>query len=96
MYKSGNDVAFDEKEIDAIFAGVNQCRLPGAAVGIAINEKPVYRKWLGSVNMELPITLSPSIRMRTHSTTKHCACLAYLVCPCSIRAATPTNATRHL
>ena len=33
-------VEFDERKIGAIFAEVNQCHLPGAAVGIAIDGKP--------------------------------------------------------
>jgi D-aminopeptidase len=72
-------VEFDEKKIDAIFAVVNQCRLPGAAVGIAIGGKPVYRKGFGLASMELPLVLSPSIRMRIGSTTKHFTCLAYML-----------------
>ena len=79
MSKSKLTVEFNEKKIDAIFAEVDQCRLPGAAVGIAINGKPVYRKGFGLANMELPVALSPSIRMRIHSTTKHFACLAYML-----------------
>ena len=39
----------------------------------------MYRKGFELANMEFPITLSPSIRMRIHSTTKHFACLAYLL-----------------
>lgn len=57
-------VQFDETKIDAIFAGVNQSRLPGAAVGIAIDGVPVYRKGFGLANMELPTVLSSSMRMR--------------------------------
>jgi D-aminopeptidase len=72
-------VEFDEKRIDAIFAGVNQCDLPGVAVGIGTGGKPVYRKGFGLANMELPVALSPSIRMRIYSTTKHFVCLAYML-----------------
>lgn len=36
MGSGGSSVEFDEKRIDAIFAGLNQCQLPGAAVGVAI------------------------------------------------------------
>jgi D-aminopeptidase len=72
-------VEFDEKQIDAIFAALDQCHLPGAAVGIAIRGKPVYRKSFGVANMELPVALSPAIRMRIGSTTKHFASLAYLL-----------------
>ena len=79
MLGHGVAVQFDEKRIDAIFAGVDQCHLPGAAVGIAIGGKPVYRKGFGLANIELPVMLSPSTRMRIHSTTKHFACLAYML-----------------
>jgi D-aminopeptidase len=72
-------IELDGEKIDAIFAEVNQCHLPGAAVGIAISGKPVYRKGFGLANIELPVMLSPSIRMRIHSTTKHFACLAYML-----------------
>ena len=78
MCKSKIKVALDEKNIDVIFAEVNQCDLPGA-VGIAIDGKPVYRKGFGLANMELPVALSPSIRMRIHSITKHFACLENLL-----------------
>jgi D-aminopeptidase len=70
-------VDFDERKIDAIFAELNQCGLPGAAVGIAIGGRPVYRKGFGLASMELPVALSPSVRMRIGSATKHFACLAY-------------------
>jgi len=72
-------VQFDERKVDAIFAGVDQCHLPGVAVGIAIEGKPVYRKGFGLASMELPTLLSPSIRMRIASTSKHFTCLAYLL-----------------
>src|SRR6202022_3356579 len=77
--KSTLAVEFDEKKIDAIFAKVDQCQMPGAAVGIAIGGKPVYRKGFGLASMELPLVLSPSIRMRIYSTAKHFTCLAYML-----------------
>lgn len=70
---------FDEAAVDAIFADVDQCRLPGAAVGIAIDGVPVYRKGFGLANMELPALLTPSMRMRIGSTTKHFTALAYML-----------------
>jgi CubicO group peptidase (beta-lactamase class C family) len=73
------EVAFDEQRIDAIFAELSQYHLPGAAVGIAIDGRPVYRKGFGLASMELPITLSPTIRMRIASVSKHFTCLAYLL-----------------
>lgn len=72
-------IGFDEKAIDTLFAELNQCHLPGAAVGIAINGVPVYRKGFGLASMELSVVLSPSLRMRIGSTSKHFTALAYLL-----------------
>lgn len=72
-------VEFDEMKIDGVFSEINLCHKPGAAVGIAINGKPVYRKGFGLANAELPIVLSPSIRMRIYSMSKQFTCLAYLL-----------------
>jgi CubicO group peptidase (beta-lactamase class C family) len=69
----------DEKKIDAIFAKIDQSNLPGAAVAVAIDGVPVYRKGFGLANMELPVTLSSSMRMRIGSTTKHFAALAFML-----------------
>lgn len=70
---------FDEMEIDKIFADIDQSQLPGAAVAIAIDGVPVYRKGFGLANMELPAVLTPGMRMRIGSTTKHFACLAFML-----------------
>src|SRR6266404_604031 len=72
-------VEFHERKIDTIFAELDVCHKPGAAVGIAIRGKPVYRKGFGLANMELPVVLSPTIRMRIGSTTKQFAALAYML-----------------
>jgi CubicO group peptidase (beta-lactamase class C family) len=72
-------VEFDEKKVDAIFANIDQGGLPGGAVGIAIGGRPIYRKGFGLANMELPVILSPTIRMRIGSITKHFTALAYLL-----------------
>jgi D-aminopeptidase len=72
-------VEFDEKAIDGIFSGFDRCDLPGAAVGIAINGKPFYRKGFGCANWDSPLTLTPATRMRIYSITKHFTCLAYLL-----------------
>jgi D-aminopeptidase len=69
MSKSTLTVEFNERKIDSIFAAVNQCHLPGAAVGISIAGTPVYRKGFGLATIELPVLLSPSIRMRIHCKT---------------------------
>ena len=68
-----------EKKLDAIFADINQCQLPGVAVGIAIDGTPVYRKGFGLANLELPTALTPSMRMRIGSITKHFTSLAFLL-----------------
>lgn len=70
---------FDEMAIDKIFADIDQSQLPGAAVAIAIDGVPVYRKGFGLANMELPTVLTPGMRMRIGSTTKHFASLAYML-----------------
>jgi len=72
-------VSFDESKCDQVFASLDQCHLPGAAVGIAIRGSPVYRKGFGLANMELPVILSPTIRMRIASISKHIVSLAYLL-----------------
>ncbi|HWK36807.1 serine hydrolase domain-containing protein [Sphingomonas sp.] len=70
---------FDPAGIDQIFAAVDQCGQPGAAVAIAIDGVPVYRRGFGLANMELPVLLGPGMRMRIGSTTKHFTALAYLL-----------------
>lgn len=72
-------VRFDAEAIDALFEHIDQSHLPGAAIGIAINGEPVYRKGFGLANLELPVVLSPTIRMRIASMSKHFTCLAYLL-----------------
>jgi CubicO group peptidase (beta-lactamase class C family) len=69
----------DATTIDAIFAAYDTSHAPGVAVGIAVGGKPVYRKAFGLANLEQNQTLSPSIRMRIGSTTKHFAALAYML-----------------
>jgi D-aminopeptidase len=69
----------DEKKLDSILAEVDRCHAPGAAVGVAVGGRPVYRKGFGLASMELPVVLSPQTRMRIYSITKHFTCLAYLL-----------------
>jgi D-aminopeptidase len=74
-----NPVAFDSAKIDAVFSDVDRGHGPGAAVGIAMGGQIVYRKGFGLATMELPIVLSPSIRLRIASFSKHFTCLAYML-----------------
>ena len=71
--------ACEPKALDSIFAPYDQCHLPGVAVGVAIDGRPVYRRGFGLANMELPVLLTPATRMRIGSTTKHFAALAFLL-----------------
>jgi len=72
-------VIFVEKRSTLFFAQINQCHAPGAAVGIAHCGQSVYRKGFGLANSELPIVLSPTIRMRIGSITKHFTALTFLL-----------------
>jgi len=74
-----HQLRFDEKRIDAMFAALDRSDLPGAAVGISVEGRPVYRKAFGLANMELPVALSTAIRMRIGSTSKHFTALAYML-----------------
>lgn len=89
-------VRFDETEIDRIFDAVDQSQLPGAAVAIAVGGVPVYRKGFGLANMELPLHLTPDMRMRIGSTTKHFACLAYMLLVEEGRAALDDEIGRYV
>src|SRR5579872_1380425 len=71
-------VELDAVKIDALFAPVNQCHLPGVAVGIAIDGRCVYRKGFGLASLELPLLLSPTMRMRIGSTTKPLTAFTYM------------------
>jgi len=87
---------FDEGRVDAIFSAIDQCRLPGAAVAVAIDGLPVYRRGFGLANMELPVLLGPSMRMRIGSTTKHFTALAYLLLCEEGRAGLDDPIGRHI
>lgn len=88
--------AFDAGRIDAIFAPYDRCHLPGAAVGIAIDGVPVYRKGFGLANLSLPVLLGPAMRMRIGSTTKHMAALALLLLCEEGRANIDDEVGKHL
>ena len=72
-------IEIDECKLDEIFSRLDQCRFPGAAVGIAVQGKPVYRRGFGLANMEAALGLTTSTRMRIGSTTKHMTSLAYML-----------------
>jgi CubicO group peptidase (beta-lactamase class C family) len=73
------EIQFDARKIDALCADLDQGHLPGVAVGIALDGVPVYRKGFGLASIELPVVLSPSIRMRIGSTTKHFTAFTWML-----------------
>lgn len=79
MTDPGMRVRFDPARIDALFSRFNTCDAPGVVIGIALHGQPVYRRGFGLANLELPVTLSSSMRLRIGSTTKHFTALAYLL-----------------
>jgi D-aminopeptidase len=91
-----DDLEFDEAKIDSIFRDLDQCHFPGAAVGIAICGDPVYRKGFGLASMELPLVLSPTIRMRVFSVTKQFTALAYMLLCEDGKAAIDDSIRTHL
>lgn len=72
-------VEFRQDAIDGILAAFGQANSPGVVVGIAVGGKVVYRAGIGLANMELPVQLTPSIRLRIGSTSKQFACFAYML-----------------
>jgi D-aminopeptidase len=72
-------VQLDWQKIERIFESLDNSHLPGAAVGIALGGRPVYRKGFGLASLELPVTLSPTIRMRIGSVTKQFTALAFML-----------------
>jgi CubicO group peptidase (beta-lactamase class C family) len=68
-----------EGKLDGLFRDLDHGHMPGAVVGVAVQGVPVYRRGYGLASMELPVVLSPSIRLRIGSITKHFTALAYLL-----------------
>lgn len=69
----------DFAELNALFAPYDRTDAPGYAVGVAVPGVRPYRRGFGMASIELPITLSPTIRMRIGSTTKHFTALAIML-----------------
>jgi len=72
-------VSIDIAKLDALFAPFASNDKPGIAVGIAHKGVPVYRRGFGVASVELPVPLSPTIRMRIGSTSKHFTCLSIML-----------------
>ena len=100
MAKSSNSaiskVQIDHAALDRLFEPHNRSDLPGIAVGVALASTPLYRRGFGLASVELPVTLSPTMRMRIGSTTKHFTCLLIMLLAEEGRLSPDDTARRHL
>lgn len=69
----------DRAALDDLLTPFDRSDAPGFAVGVALNGRPGYRRGVGMASIELPVVLSPSIRMRIGSTSKHFTVLAVML-----------------
>lgn len=69
----------DSAALDSILEPFDRAGQPGFAVGVAVNGVSQYRRSVGIASVELPVPLSPTIRMRIGSTTKHFCALAIML-----------------
>lgn len=69
----------DPAALDKLFEPYDRTNAPGFAVGVALGGRPGYRRGFGMASIELPVALSPTIRMRIGSTTKHFCALAVML-----------------
>jgi CubicO group peptidase (beta-lactamase class C family) len=69
----------DHAALDTLFEPYDRTDAPGYAVGVALPGQRAYRRGFGMASIELPVALSPTIRMRIGSTTKHMTALAVLL-----------------
>ena len=69
----------DPVALKAILARYDSSSGPGYAVGVALKGQPLFRQGVGLASIELPIALSPTIRMRIGSTSKHFTVLAVML-----------------
>ena len=78
--KSGAQSAhIDSSALDKLLEPFANADKPGFAVGVALNGIPKYRRGVGVASVELPVQLSPTIRMRIGSTTKQFCALAIML-----------------
>src|SRR3546814_2786843 len=54
----------DRAALDALLAPHDRSDAPGFAVGVALGGVPGYRRGVGMASLELPVVLSPGIRLR--------------------------------
>lgn len=68
-----------EEALDRLFAKRIEPTQPGAAVGIAIDGEPIYRKGWGVSDIETLHPLDPQTRMRIASISKHITAFCFLL-----------------
>lgn len=86
----------DPAALDALLDPYDRTDAPGFAVGVALNGRPRYRRGVGLASVELPVALSPSIRMRIGSVTKHFCVLALMLLAEEGRLSLDDSPRRHL
>ena len=90
------EVSLDAAKLDELFAPLAPPGAPGLAVGIAHHGVPVYRRGFGLASVELPVVLSPSVRMRIGSTTKHFGALCIMLLAEDGKLSPQDSLRRHL
>lgn len=86
----------DPAALDALFAPFDRTDAPGFAVGVSLPGRAPYRRGFGMASIELPVALSPTIRMRIGSTTKHFCVLAVMLLVEEGRLSLDDSPRRHI
>lgn len=73
------EARIDPASLDTLLDPFDRPDQPGFAVGVAVNGASQYRRCVGTASVELPVPLSPTLRMRIGSTTKHFCALAIML-----------------
>ena len=74
-----HEARIDTAALDKLLDPYDRTNAPGFAVGVALRGRPGYRRGVGLASVELPVALSPTIRMRIGSTSKHFCALAVML-----------------
>ncbi len=85
-----------EAALDDLFSAFDRTDAPGLAVGVAQCGTPIYHRAFGLASVELPAALTPSMRMRIGSTTKHFCCLIVMLLAEEGRLSMEDSPRRHL
>src|SRR4051794_25298055 len=86
----------DPAALDELLAPYDRTDAPGFAVGVALQGIPRYRRGFGMASVELPVALSPTIRLRIGSTSKHFCVLAVMLLAEEGKLSIDDSARRYL